>query len=80
MLDDEIVVDEDKIEIKTLDARRRNCRFSWRTRTSRPPLLHLEMVDPHRQKVTTLAEVLKRSDTPSEAPLAASSNGCGGRI
>ncbi len=67
MLDDEIAVDEGKAEMKTLDARRKELQAQLETADEPPPLLHPEMADLYRQKVTALAQALERSDTPTEA-------------
>ena len=67
MLDDEIAVDEGKAEIKTLDACRKELQAQLETADEPPPLLHPEMADLYRQKVTTLAQALERSDTRTEA-------------
>src|SRR5512145_3267455 len=56
MLDDEIAVDEGKTEIKALDARRKDLQAQLETADEAPPLLHPEMAELHRQKVTTLAQ------------------------
>ena len=67
MLDDEIAVDEGKAEMKALDARRKALQAQLETADEPPPLLHPEMADLYRQKVTTLAQALERSDTRTEA-------------
>jgi hypothetical protein len=67
MLDDEIAVDEGKAEMRTLDARRKALQAQLETADEPPPLLHPEMADLYRQKVTTLAQALERSDTRAEA-------------
>jgi hypothetical protein len=67
MLDDEISVDEGKAEIKSLDARRKELQASLETADEPPPLLHPEMADLYRRKVTTLAQALEHSDTHTEA-------------
>jgi DNA invertase Pin-like site-specific DNA recombinase len=67
MLDDEIAVDEGKAEIKTLDARRKELQAQLETADEPPPLLHPDMADLYRQRVTTLAQALERSDTRTEA-------------
>ena len=64
MLDDEIAVDEGKAEIKTLDARRKELQAQLKTADE---LLHPEMGELYRQKVTTLAQALERSETRTEA-------------
>jgi site-specific DNA recombinase len=58
MLDDEIAVDEGKAEIKALDARRKELQAQLATADEAPPLLHPEMADLYRQKVTPLAQAL----------------------
>ena len=67
MLDDEIAVDEGKTEIKALDARRKGLQAQLATADEPPPLLHPEMADLYRQKVTTLAQALERPETRTEA-------------
>jgi site-specific DNA recombinase len=67
MLDDEIAVDEGKAEIKALDGRRKALQAQLETADEPPPLLHPEMADLYRQKVTTLAQALELSDTRTEA-------------
>jgi hypothetical protein len=67
MLDDEIAVDEGKAEIKALDARRKELQAQLETADEAPPLLHPEMADLYRQKVTTLAQALERPETRVEA-------------
>jgi DNA invertase Pin-like site-specific DNA recombinase len=67
MLDDEIAVDEGKAEVKTLDARRRELQASLETADEPPPLLHLEMAELYRQKVTMLSQALEQQDTRTEA-------------
>jgi len=67
MLDDEIAVDEGKVEIKALDARRKELQAQLETADEPPPLLHPEMAELYRQKVTTLAQALERSETRTEA-------------
>ena len=67
MLDDEIAVDEGKSEIKTLDARRKELQAQLETADEPPPLLHPEMAELYRQKVTTLAQALERPETRTEA-------------
>jgi site-specific DNA recombinase len=67
MLDDEFAVDEGRAEIKTLDARRKEFQALLETADEAPPLLHPEMAALYRQKVTTLAEALERSETRTEA-------------
>jgi DNA invertase Pin-like site-specific DNA recombinase len=67
MLDDEIAVDEGKAEIKALDTRRKELQSQLETADEPPPLLHPEMAELYRQKVTTLAQALERSETRTEA-------------
>jgi site-specific DNA recombinase len=67
MLDDEMAVDEGKAEIKTLDARRKELQAQLETADEAPPLLHPEMADLYRQKVTTLAQALEQPETRTEA-------------
>jgi site-specific DNA recombinase len=67
MLDDELAVDEGKTEIKALDARRKELQAQIETADEPPPLLHPEMAELYRQKVTTLAQALERSETRTEA-------------
>jgi hypothetical protein len=67
LLDDEIAVDEGKAEIKTLDARRKELQSQLETTDEPPLLLHPEMAELYRQKVTTLAEALERPETRVEA-------------
>ena len=67
MLDDEIAVDEGKTEIKALDARRKGLQAQLETADEAPPLLHPEMAELYRQKVTTLADALEHPETRTEA-------------
>jgi chorismate mutase len=67
MLDDEIAVDEGKTEIKALDARRKGLQAQLETADEPPPLLHPEMAELYRQKVTTLAQALEHPETRTEA-------------
>jgi site-specific DNA recombinase len=67
MLDDEIAVDEGKTEIKALDARRKGLQAQLETADEPPPLLHPEMAELYRQKVTKLAQALKHPETRTEA-------------
>ena len=67
MLDDEIAVDEGKAEIRTLDARRKALQAQLETADEPPPLLHPEMAELYRQKVTTLAQALEHPETRTEA-------------
>ena len=59
--------DSGKTEITTLDTRRKELQVQLETADESPPLLHPEMADLYRQKVTTLAHALEGSDTRSEA-------------
>jgi hypothetical protein len=67
MLDDEIAVDEGKAEIKTLDARRKELQAQLESADEPPPLLHPEMAELYRQKVTTLAQALEAAERRTEA-------------
>ncbi len=67
MLDDEIAVDEGKAEIKALDARRKELQAQLETDDEPPPLLHPEMAELYRHKVTTLAQALEHPETRTEA-------------
>jgi site-specific DNA recombinase len=67
ILDDEIAVDEGKVEIKTLDARRKELQAQLETADEPPTLLHPEMAELYRQKVTTLAQALEHPETRTEA-------------
>ena len=67
MLDDGIAVDEGKTEIKALDARRKELQAQLDTADEAPPLLHPEMAELYRQKVTTLAHALEAAETRTEA-------------
>ena len=67
MLDDGIAVDEGKAEMKALDARRRELQAQLDTADDPPPLLHPEMAELYRQKVTTLAHALEAAETRTEA-------------
>ena len=67
MLDDEIAVEEGKVEIKALDARRKELQAQLETADDPPPLLHPEMAGLYRQKVTALAEALEHPETGTEA-------------
>lgn len=60
-------MEEGKAEIKAFDARRKDLHAQLETADEPPPLLHLEMAELFRQKVTTLAEALERSETRTEA-------------
>ena len=67
MLDDEIAVDEGKAEMKALDTRRKELQSRLETADEPPPLLHPEMAELYRQKVTTLASALQNPQTRTEA-------------
>ena len=67
MLDDGIAVDEGKAEMKALDARRKELQAQLDTADEPPPLLHPEMAELYRQKVTTLAQALEHPETRTEA-------------
>ena len=67
MLDDEIAVDEGKTEMKALDARRKELQAQLENANEPPPLLHPEMAELYRQKVTTLAQALEHPETRTEA-------------
>ena len=67
MLDDGIAVDEGKTEMKALDARRKELQAQLETADEPPPLLHPEMAELYRQKVTTLAQALEHAETRTEA-------------
>lgn len=67
MLDDEVAVDEGKAEIKNLDARRKELQAQLETADEPLPLLHPEMAELYRQKVTTLAQALEHPETRTEA-------------
>jgi hypothetical protein len=67
MLDDGIAVDEGKTEIKALDARRKELQAQLDTANEPPTLLHPEMAELYRQKVTTLAHALEAAETRTEA-------------
>jgi site-specific DNA recombinase len=58
MRDDEIAVDEGKAELKALDARRKELQSQLETADEPPPLLHSEIAELYRQKVTMLAQAL----------------------
>ena len=53
--------------MKALDARRKELRAQLETADEPPPLLHPEMAELYRQKVTTLAQALELSETRTEA-------------
>jgi DNA invertase Pin-like site-specific DNA recombinase len=67
MLDDEVAVDEGKAEMKALDARRKELQAQLDTADAPPTLLHPEMSELYRQKVTTLAHALEAAETRTEA-------------
>ena len=67
ILDDEVAVEEGKVEIKALDARRKKLQAQLETAGESRPLLHPEMAELYRQKVTTLAQALERSEACTEA-------------
>jgi site-specific DNA recombinase len=67
MLDDGIAVDEGKAEIKALDARRRKLQAHLESADEPPPLIHPQMAELYRQKVTTLAHALEAAETRTEA-------------
>ena len=67
MVDGEIAVDEGKAEIKALDARRKELQAQLESADEPPPLLHPEMAELYRQKVTTLAQALEHPKTRTEA-------------
>jgi site-specific DNA recombinase len=67
MLDDEIAVAEGKAEIKALDARRTELQAHLETADEPPPLLHPEMAELYRYKVTALAQGLEHRETRTEA-------------
>jgi hypothetical protein len=67
MLDDGIAEDEGKTEIKALDARRKELQAQLDTADDPAPLLHPEMAELYRQKVTTLAHALEAAETRTEA-------------
>jgi hypothetical protein len=66
MLDDEVAVDEGKVEIKSLDARRKELQAQLENSEEPPPLLHSETAELYRQKATTLAQALEHPDTRTE--------------
>ena len=60
-------MDEGKAEIKALDARRKELQAQLESADEPPPLLHPEMAELYRQKVTTLAQALEHPETRTEA-------------
>ena len=60
-------MDEGKAEIKALDARRKELQAQLENAEEPPPLLHPEMAELYRQKVTTLAQALEHPETRTEA-------------
>jgi len=67
MLDDEITVDESKVEMKALDGRRKDLEAQLKTADEPPALLHPEMARIYRTKVTELAEALQQPEGRLEA-------------
>ena len=67
MLDDEIAVDEGKVEMKALDGRRKELEPQLKTADELPALLHPEMARIYRTKVTELAEALQQPESRLEA-------------
>ena len=67
MLDDEIAVDEGKVEMKALDGRRKELEAQLKTADEPPALLHPEMARIYRTKVTELAEALQQPESRLEA-------------
>jgi DNA invertase Pin-like site-specific DNA recombinase len=67
MLDDEIAVDEGKVEMKALDGRRKELEAQLKTSDEPPALLHPEMARIYRKKVTELAEALQQPESRLEA-------------
>ncbi len=67
MLDDEIAVDEGKAEMQALDTRRKELQAQLENADEPPPLLHPEIAELYRQKVTTLAQALEHPQTRTEA-------------
>jgi DNA invertase Pin-like site-specific DNA recombinase len=67
MLDDEVGVDEGKVEMKALDTRRKELQARLETADEPPPLLHPGMADLYRQKVTSLAQALEHPESRVEA-------------
>ena len=58
---------EVKDEIKALDARREELQAHLAAADEPPPLLHPQMAELYRQKVTTLAHALEHAETRTEA-------------
>ena len=67
MLDDEVAVDEAKVEMKALDARRKELEAQLKTADEPPALLHPGMARIYRTKVTELAEALQQPESRLEA-------------
>ena len=67
MLDDEIAVDEGKVEMKALDGRRKELEAQLKTADEPPALLHPEMARIYRTKVTEPADALQQSGSRLEA-------------
>jgi hypothetical protein len=67
MLDDEIAVDEGKVEMKALDGRRKELEAQLKTADEQPALLHPEMARIYHTKVTALAEALRQPESRLEA-------------
>jgi hypothetical protein len=53
--------------MKALDARRKDLQAQLENADEPPPLLHPEMAELYRQKVTTLAQALEHRETRTEA-------------
>ena len=62
-----LALEPGKAEIKTLDARRKELQAPLETADEPPPLLHPEMAELYRQKVTTLDQALEHPETRTEA-------------
>ena len=67
MLDDEIAVDEGKVEMKALDGRRKELEAQLEAADEPPALLHPEMARIYRTKVTELAKALQQPESRLEA-------------
>jgi hypothetical protein len=67
MLDDEIAVEEGKVEMKALDGRRKELEAQLKTADEPPALLHPEMARIYRTKVTELAKALQQPESRLEA-------------